>query len=98
MTPVACRWRRRWQWGAGSSRTHDAAELASAPVDIEQPATADQYREPSSSTSQNVLERATSGAAESSSTPVNFPGMHYSRFAASAAASDVSILMPFLCL
>lgn len=88
----ACRWRRRWQWGLGSSRTHDAADLSTAPVDIEQPAVANNDAGASSSASHSALQGIGPGSAELSSTPVNFPGMHYSR-AAAGEASDVSSQM-----
>ena len=87
---MACRWRRRWQWGAGTSRTHDSADMSTAPVDIEQPAAASHEAGASSSGSHTVLDRTAAGSAEQSSTPMNFPGMHYSRFAPSGEASDVS--------
>ena len=51
----------------------------------------------SSSSSHNILNRTAAGSAELGSTPVNFPGMHYSRFAAPGETSDVSSLLSRSC-
>ena len=85
------RWRRRWQWGAGPSHpqaTTNDADAATAPVDIEQPAVLSQGSNgfdeagASSSGSHSALD-STQPEVGLGTTPVNFPGMHYSRSTAS---------------
>lgn len=93
------RWRRRWQWGAGPSHpqaTTNDADAASAPVDIEQPAVLSQGNNgfdeagASSSGSHSALD-STQTAVGLGTTPVNFPGMHYTRSAASRLSAVVCL-------
>lgn len=89
------RWRRRWQWGPGPSHpqaTTSALDTATAPVDIEQPAAQSQQGTQvdagaSSSSSQSGL---AAPAVALGTTHFNFPGMHYSRSAASALSTVAS--------
>ncbi len=97
---IACdvdRWRRRWQWGAGPSHpqaTTNDADAATAPVDIEQPAVLGQGSNgfdeagASSSGSHSALD-STQQAVGLGTTPVNFPGMHYTRSTASRLSAVV---------
>lgn len=90
------RWRRRWQWGAGPSHPHATTSDsdATAPVDIEQPAVLSQGitdhdgAGASSSNSHSVLD-TTQNVVGLGTTPVNFPGMHYSRSTASRLSAVV---------
>ena len=90
----ACRWRRRWQWGPGPSHpqaTTGPAESTTAPVDIEQPAIQTQQTPQhglgaSSSSSQFLAANEPAAG----TTPVNFPGMHYSRSGPSRLSAAVS--------
>lgn len=92
------RWRRRWQWGAGPSHpqaTTNGADAATAPVDIEQPAVLSQGSSgldeagASSSGTHSALD-STQPAVGLGTTPVNFPGMHYTRSAASRLSAVAS--------
>lgn len=91
------RWRRRWQWGPGPSHpqaTNSALDTATAPVDIEQPAAQSQQGTQvdagaSSSSSQSGL---AAPAVALGTTHFNFPGMHYSRSAASALSTVVRVV------
>ena len=91
------RWRQRWQWGAGPSHpqaTTNDVDAATAPVDIEQPAVFTQGSDgpdeagASSSGGHSALD-TTQPAVGLGTTPVNFPGMHYTRSTASRLSAVV---------
>lgn len=94
---VIRRWRRWCQWGAGPSHpqaTTSDVDAATAPVDIEQPPVfilgSNGFDEAaaSSSGSHSALDN-TQPAVGLGTTPVNFPGMHYTRSTASRLSAVV---------